>query len=261
MAISDKNRKILWARSGNQCAICRIPFVIEKTARDPHCIVGEECHIVSASPNGPRHDPNFKTEQFDTIENILLLCASHHKMVDDQPETYTASVLQSIKANHEKWVEEKLRNEPEVSRVHIRRIAENIPATIPRITSGKELLALASGVHGHYFDHDDGLTGDEVDLVGNFAQEITDWMNFSADLEPLDRIRFSSRCQEMIDELKNQNFYLFAAQEVQRMEGGTAGTEPWIVLHISVLRTSNPAIKYRTKLKTNVDCVKNDKPN
>jgi predicted restriction endonuclease len=84
MAITDKNRKILWARSGNRCAICRISLVVEQTVQDSESVVGEECHIVSSSPNGPRHDAAFTTEQSDAIDNFILLCATHHKMIDDQ---------------------------------------------------------------------------------------------------------------------------------------------------------------------------------
>lgn len=250
MAISDKNRKILWARSGNQCAICRVSFVVEKTPLDPHSVVGEECHIVSASPDGPRHDPAFKPEQFDALENIILLCPTNHKMVDDQPETYTADILRRIKANHEKWVESKLREKPESGGFRIHRIAENIPKTIPRIKSAQDLLAMAGGVYGQYFNHDDDLSGEETEAVGMFIQELTDWVDCCSDMEPLDRVRGAARFQKMVNELEKRGFFVFATQEVQRMEGGVGGPEPWPMLHISVLRISNPIIQYQDVAKS-----------
>ena len=165
-------------------------------------------------------------------------------MVDDQPETYTVTVLRTLRANHEKWVESKLREMPENSGIRIRRIAENIPKTIPRLKSGQDLLTLANGLYGHYFNHDDNLSREEADLVGMFAQELADWIDCSSDMEPLDRVRFATRFQEMMNELEQRGFFVFAAAEVQRMEGGTGGPEPWPVLHLSVLRTSNPTIQY-----------------
>lgn len=84
MPISDKTRKILWGRSGNRCAFCRTCLVAEKTELDRESVVGDECHIHSPSPNGPRHEPTLSVEDFDTIDNLLLLCRVHHKMVDDQ---------------------------------------------------------------------------------------------------------------------------------------------------------------------------------
>lgn len=79
MAVSDRTRKILWARSGNRCAICRRPLVISKTAEDADSVVGEECHIVSALPKGPRYDPAAPQTLLDDVHNLLLLCSVHHK--------------------------------------------------------------------------------------------------------------------------------------------------------------------------------------
>src|SRR5262249_10495588 len=81
MAIADKARKILWGRSGNRGAICRRELVIDATATDDESVVGEECHIVSAQGQGPRHDPVFPAENLDKPENLILLCRVHHKMV------------------------------------------------------------------------------------------------------------------------------------------------------------------------------------
>src|SRR4051812_24343412 len=101
-------RKILWARSGNLCAVCRVPLVVERTATDKESIVGEEAHIISSAANGPRHDPNSPAEMIDDIENLVLLCATHHKTIDDQVSTYSAEAVRGIKRNHERWVKTKL---------------------------------------------------------------------------------------------------------------------------------------------------------
>ena len=122
MAITDKTRKILWGRSGNRCAICRQKLVVDETELDAESVVGDECHIISGAPNGPRHDPSFPAEEIDEISNLLLLCRVHHKMVDDQYETYAAELLRSIRSNHEKWVESKLKDKEEIPPVRIRRL-------------------------------------------------------------------------------------------------------------------------------------------
>ncbi len=122
MSISDKTRKVLWGKSGNRCAICRRELVVEATPADDESVVGEECHIVSGKGQGPRHDLAFRTDCLDEPDNLVLLCRTHHKMVDDQHETYTAEVLHKIKANHEKWVSSTLTEEKQVQPVRIRRI-------------------------------------------------------------------------------------------------------------------------------------------
>jgi hypothetical protein len=243
MAITDKNRKILWARSGNRCAICRIQLVVEQTAQDSESVVGEECHIVSSSPNGPRHDDAFTTEQLDAIDNLILLCATHHKMIDDQQETYATEVVRSIKRNHEAWVETKLRDDPAPPPVRVRRIRKNIPTHLPRIKNGKDLLAIAAGSSGHCFDHDHDLSESEVELVGGFVQEVSDWVDLSSSLEPIEHVRMAKRIQELLTDLENEGFFVFAAKEIQQLEGGIGAPSAFPILHLSVMRANNPAIQ------------------
>ena len=137
MSVSDKTRKILWARSGNRCAICRQKLVIEETPHDPESVVGEECHISSRSPIGPRFNVSLAADQIDGLGNLVLLCATHHKMVDDQFETYTVEVLSQIRDRHNEWVEAKFsKKEAEMPRVVIRRFKQNIPEKLTLVTSG-----------------------------------------------------------------------------------------------------------------------------
>lgn len=102
MPISDRVRKILWGRSGNRCAICRHELVVDATTNDDDSVIGDECHIVSSKPKGPRHDATII--DFDDLDNLILLCRIHHKVIDDQVATYSVLRLQQIKEGHEAWV-------------------------------------------------------------------------------------------------------------------------------------------------------------
>ncbi len=64
-------------------------------------------HIISPREKGPRHDPTYPQEKLDSDENLILLCRIHHKMVDDQEETYTRDILRQMKSNHGIWLTEK----------------------------------------------------------------------------------------------------------------------------------------------------------
>ncbi|AEU37467.1 hypothetical protein [Granulicella mallensis] len=103
MAITERTRKLLWGPSGNLCAFCRRELKIDATNEDDESIVGDECHIISGQTNGPRYDPNFPAHLIDEIDNLMLLCRVHHKMVDGQPLTYTVEALHQMKARHEAW--------------------------------------------------------------------------------------------------------------------------------------------------------------
>jgi hypothetical protein len=174
MSITDKTRKILWGRSGNRCAVCRQKLVVDETEMDAESVVGEECHIVSGSLQGPRYNPRFPLEEVDEIANLLLLCGTHHKMIDDQCETYSADVLRSIKTDHEKWVEAKLKDEALLPPVRIRRFKDNIPAQLRFIPTGQEIFSLVTSCEGMYYYHPDNLSVDKVELVGGFLQDLID---------------------------------------------------------------------------------------
>ena len=51
-------------------------------------MLGEEAHIVSEEPNGPRFRP-MPRKEVDSYTNLLLLCPSDHKIVGEQVNRYT----------------------------------------------------------------------------------------------------------------------------------------------------------------------------
>lgn len=101
---------MLWGRSGSRCAMpnCREELVMDATETDDESLIGEECHIIARRPDGPRGDAAVPEEKLDAYENLILLCRIHHKIIDDQANTYSVKYLKKIKATHEKWVRESL---------------------------------------------------------------------------------------------------------------------------------------------------------
>lgn len=247
MPVSDKNRKILWAKSGNRCGICRQPLVVEPTDKDSESVVGDECHIRSAAPAGPRHDPTFPANEIDGLSNLILLCRVHHKMIDDQIETYTASILIDIKTNHEKWVDEKLEVEEKIPPVKIKRISSEIPEKLPVIHSGKELLNIVAGCHAAYNDYSEDLDDAETELVGGFIQEVSDWADLAEGFEPSERMRAAKSIDEGIKLLSENGFMVFAARERQSLEGGINSPSNFYVLHLSVKRGDDPNVVFEDK--------------
>ena len=45
-------------------------------------------HIVASSPDGPRGDPNRSHALSAEISNLMLLCPTHHKLIDDNADEY-----------------------------------------------------------------------------------------------------------------------------------------------------------------------------
>lgn len=107
MAISDRDRKLLWGQSGFQCAICKVRLAEDATNLDEASLIGEECHIVAQSPEGPRGSHRDGVE-IDSYENLILLCRNHHKTIDDQTNRFSVETLRLLKQAHEALVRASL---------------------------------------------------------------------------------------------------------------------------------------------------------
>ena len=243
MAITDRTRKLLWGRSGSRCAICRRELIISATNEDSEAIVGEECHIVSGKTNGPRYDPSYPAEKIDSYKNLILLCRIHHKMVDDNPSTFTASILRQIKKNHELWVASQLSNEQKPKPIRLQRIKRNIPKFLIRITNGKQLIDMISGAFALSMDYDELKTEKELDLIGDFFQELRDWMDIIDEMEPIDRVKGAHNLTQLIREVEQNGFFVFGGREIRILEGGVFDQpSDWPVALIRILRNDNDEI-------------------
>lgn len=239
MRITDKTRKVLWGRSGNLCAFCRAHLVVDASAVDSESVVGDECHIVSGAPSGPRHSPDLNPETIDSLANLILLCRVHHKLVDDQSETFTADMLRQLKANHEKWVKDRLDQSTQPERVRIVRSQTEIPKHLVLVPSAKVLLDLSSNCHGRYDDYPDDLTEADLDCVGAFLQNLTDWIDLGIN-EPYERIEAQKSLAERMSELDQAGLRVYAAREKQQLRGGAVGPSEFYVLHLRVVRRDDP---------------------
>jgi hypothetical protein len=246
MSISDKTRKILWGRSGNRCSICKLELIIDETEKDDSSIVGEECHIISGQRNGPRHDTNLPKDEIDTYGNLILLCRIHHKMIDDQPETFTENVIKQIKVNHELWVSERL-NQQDSKQPRIIRIKENIPDTLTRITTGKEVINILDRAMGYEFDHDEPNNETEVELISGFLQYLHDFGDLLSDFESSERVRFGFEITKMIKELLDNDYYVFGAREVRVLERGKGTHSSFPIAIVYVKHKDNLLIESADK--------------
>lgn len=242
MAITDKTRKIIWGRSGNRCAICRNELIINSTPSDDESVVGDECHILARKNQGPRHLPDFSISQLDEPENLLLLCRVHHKMVDDQSDTYTVEELRRIKVDHEKWVSASLGNVPKDSPIRVRATKGTTLNHLVRILSGRELFEVVNGAFGYSFQHDEPKSKDEAELLAGFLQAAQDWGEISSDLGAGERVKASFGLSSLIRSLEDGGFWVFGGREIHSLEGGTGPTSPFPIAVLQVSRPSNPEI-------------------
>lgn len=96
----------LWVRSGGRCQFqgCNKPlWRDEHTQRQMN--QAYIAHIIADSPDGPRGDSILSPKLAKDFNNLMLLCPTHHKLVDDNPDIYPVELLQKYKQEHENRIE------------------------------------------------------------------------------------------------------------------------------------------------------------
>ena len=113
MNLPVKDRKQLWSAAAGVCSYhfkgesCETKLF--KKNEDIDTNLGEECHIIGEKPTAARYQKEF--EEKETYDNAILLCNVHHKLIDDNPELYTPSVLRHMKIEHEEIISDRLRKQ------------------------------------------------------------------------------------------------------------------------------------------------------
>jgi len=171
---------MLWARSGNRCALCRRPLVAKRTETDREAIVGDEAHIAARSQGGPRYG-EVPAHLVDNYDNLILLCKEDHKRIDDQPVHFTSEILRKTKADHETWVDETLQQKDSAIRISFPDHAGMFPLAL--LQSGSDVWNIVSGAHRYFLeDLDDTASDGDLDCSASFLQNAKDWGEISADV-------------------------------------------------------------------------------
>lgn len=130
----------LGAESGNECAFpgCGVAVVdLESESR-----ICEVCHIRARNAGGPRYDPTQTDAERNSAGNLILLCANHHTIVDDDLATYTVDYLQQLKADHEQKHRSGSLDRATLDKL-LQALKEQVPPILPSpdaIAEGREQL-------------------------------------------------------------------------------------------------------------------------
>ena len=233
MSITDRTRKILWGRSGNLCAYCRRVLVEDGDELSDESVVGDECHMIGEKPGAARGHIGVGRDDLDEYDNLVLLCKVHHKLVDDQPETYPVERLREMKAAHELWVKEKLARKPGGKQPHF--------ALLVRIQKGKELSNIIGAADRFQFDHDEPETEEEAKLIGGFLQNLQDWGDLWSDLESSQHVEASFSLTLDIKEIETAGFLVFGTREQRKWRYGDKVADCRVAM-IKVVRPTNNGI-------------------
>lgn len=133
-------------------------------------IFAQMAHIWGFSPGGPRRNQS-TSSNLHALENLMLLCPGCHKLVDDDPETYTVEHLRSIKTAHEDRVFQLTDTRPDQSTVAVvltGQIAGDTPLVTKEQIDAAILPMYASRRNVH-----------KIDLTGFADKPQTDFWNLA----------------------------------------------------------------------------------
>ena len=102
MNIPQKEKNVLFAKSGNICAFpgCAVPVIAEEG--DESKPLAEVAHMIAYADNGPRADSILPIDGRNRASNLILLCPTHHSLVDKFEYQYNVYVLREMKLQHER---------------------------------------------------------------------------------------------------------------------------------------------------------------
>lgn len=148
--------KRLFALSRNRCAFpgCDHPLVEPLSQK----VVGRICHIKAASEKGPRFDATQTAEERHNFANLVVMCPTHHDVIDDDVDKYPVARLLDIKHEHESTSQQS--DLPDLSEQTIQQLISTITSS-QSITQSKYSLT-ANKVQGV-------VQGDNASITMNFG--------------------------------------------------------------------------------------------
>lgn len=94
----------LWTRAGGRCEFhgCN-EYLLEDELTTNQAKLADIAHIAARSISGPRGDDAMPLSERNKIENLMLACTKHHRMIDNKklvsqfPKTYSRNTNRTMK--------------------------------------------------------------------------------------------------------------------------------------------------------------------
>ena len=106
--VSELSRRVLWARAAGRCqyAGCNKSLIGDLISGAEDRNFGFVAHIVADKLTGPRGDAIRSPLLANDVNNLMLLCHVHHKLIDvDEVEQHNEDRLLAMKGAHETRIE------------------------------------------------------------------------------------------------------------------------------------------------------------
>lgn len=152
----------LWVRAGGRCEYCN-EYLLEDEFSGFPVNLGERAHIVGATEGArsPRGNAHLEASERDLVDNLVLLCGRHHRVIDRLIVEHTVEGLRAMKRRHEDRIRLVTGLQGDVETVVLRVIGgiRGAPVGVPRDT----VLAAVRG-DGRFPRYRLALSGEDVEV-------------------------------------------------------------------------------------------------
>lgn len=246
MAIRDADRKLLWGRAHNRCAMCKRPLTAQ--AESPHLsglVLGVEAHIIAQSEVGPRGAAG-ERDAIDAYPNLILLCPEDHKRVDDQHDVYPADRLREMKSAHEHWAEDRLDGVPGFQAIKVLRGDDEDSIPLTPLLSGTQVWNTVVGAgFFNLIPIDDIHAADRVDAGDEFLDAIKDWGEIANEIDSLTQRRGALRSMtELLEGLWALDVFAWGRRLTRTITGGVLPPSPVLVAEVMLLTKEDFLVRY-----------------
>ena len=191
---------------------------------------------VTSSPRSPgaRDQASPRRGDLDGYENLVLLCPTDHKLVDDQPAAFPPARLREVKREHETWVSTTLDEPKKPGQIQSRWIVpQNLNVTLVKATTGAQLLELMSRTLAYHFHETEPSDECELELQANLLQDLADFGDIYDDIGTANQMREKFQMTNRIAELKRAGFEVYVGEYRRILEiNGTRSTFPTAIVRI-----------------------------
>lgn len=96
---SERIKRLAGRSVGFRCCFpgCNRLLISKKENSDEILNTAEYAHIIAASPGGPRYDSSLSSDDIKSYDNCIVLCATHHHVIDNDPNNYPSKKLKDWK--------------------------------------------------------------------------------------------------------------------------------------------------------------------
>lgn len=234
--MTDRDRKLLWGKSGNRCAKCHRLLTHRGQSGGGETVIGEEAHIIGERPGAARYQPLPPSER-DAYDNMILLCRNDHVLIDRQPEHWTVQKLRALKREHEKTMTARTA-EARSDGLHF-----DIPplVVLTWVTGGRQLLNIVGPALAYVFDCDELEGQAEHDAAKYLLDAAHGWGEvYSSMFSPSEQIDAAQNLSEELQEAMRADLILMGARiDVEVMNAGTR--ERWPVAILRLRRAADVA--------------------